>query len=143
MNNNFNLKQFLAEGKLLKEETSSDLKKIFDKVIEDDRESFQEFPHIIEDPEVRDDYEHSVQNAKYGTIEELAESLYDTWVVLSHGDSDFGDFIVPLIRICKEMNFKSTKELIRACIDNRYGDYYNEEEKEEYFNNFEDELEGL
>ena len=61
---------------------------------------------------------------------------------LSHGDSDFGDFILYLIRICKEMNFKDTGELVKACINNFHDDY-SEEEKEEYFNEFEDELEGL
>jgi len=144
MNNNFNLKQYLSEGKLLNEievgmGSNYQLQQLFDKVIEDNRESFQEFP--IEDPELRDNYEYTVQNAKYGTIEELAESLYDTWVALNlyNNDSDYGDFILYIIRVCKELNFKNTKDLVRALVNVNYSDPYNEE----YFNKFEDELKGL
>lgn len=143
MNNNFNLKQYLSEGKLLSEievgKGNYQLQQLFDKVIEDDRESFQEFP--IEDPELSDNYEYYVQNAKYGTIEELAESLYDTWVALNsyNDDSDYGDFIVYIIRVCKELNFKNTKDLVRALVNVNYSDAYSEEE----FDQFEDDLEGL
>jgi F0F1-type ATP synthase delta subunit len=140
MNNDFNLKQFLAEGALLKEETSSDLKKIFDTSIESDRNVIQQSTF---EPEQISDFEQAVENAKYGTIEELAESLNEAWAALADSNDEFGEYIEYLIRVCKEMNFKSTKELIRACIDNRYGDYYNEEEKEEEFNQFKDKLEGL
>jgi hypothetical protein len=140
MNNDFNLKQFLAEGALLKEETSSDLKKIFDTSIESDRNVIQQSTF---EPEQISDFEQAVENAKYGTIEELAESLNEAWAALADSNDEFGEYIEYLIRVCKEMNFKSTKELIRACIDNRYGDYYNEEEKEEEFDQFKDKLEGL
>jgi F0F1-type ATP synthase delta subunit len=140
MNNNFNLKQFLTEGALLKEETSSDLKKIFDTSIESDRNVIQQSTF---EPEQISDFEQAVENAKYGTIEELAESLNEAWAALADSNDEFGEYIEYLIRVCKEMNFKSTKELIRACIDNRYGDYYNEEEKEEEFDQFKDKLEGL
>ena len=140
MNNDFNLKQFLAEGALLKEETSSDLKKIFDTSIESDRNVIQQSTF---EPEQISDFEQAVENVKYGTIEELAESLNEAWAALADSNDEFGEYIEYLIRVCKEMNFKSTKELIRACIDNRYGDYYNEEEKEEEFNQFKDKLEGL
>jgi hypothetical protein len=143
--NNFNLQKFLIENKMtrnsrLLNENQDILRRIWEKTVEDNKESFQEFPHMIEDPEVVDNYEYFVQNAKYGNIEELAKSLNDTWVSLSHEDSDFGDFIVYLIRICKEMNFKDTGELVKACINFYYGDYYNDEEKEEYYNDFKDEL---
>ena len=145
--NDFNLQKFLIENKMtrnsrLLNENQDVLRRIWKKTVEDDRESFQEFPHIIEDPEVLDNYKYFVQNARYGNIEELAKSLCDTWISLSHEDSDFGDFIDYLIRICKEMNFKGTGELVKACINDFYDDY-SEEEKEEYFNEFEDELEGL
>ena len=138
----FNLQKFLIENKMtrnsrLLSENQDDLRRIWKKTVEDDRESFQEFPHIIEDPEVLDNYKYFVQNARYSNIEELAKSLCDTWISLSHEDSDFGDFIDYLIRICKEMNFKNTKELVKACINNFHDDY-SEEEKEEYFNEFKD-----
>jgi hypothetical protein len=145
MNNNFNLKQYLSENRLLGEievgKGNYQLQQLFDKVIEDDRESFQEFPHIIEDPELRDNYEYTVQNAKYGTIEELAESLYGTWVALNlyNDDSDYGDFILYIIGVCKELNFKNTKDLVKALVNVNYSDPYNEE----YFDQFEDDLEGL
>jgi hypothetical protein len=143
MNNNFNLKQYLAENRLLGEieigKGNYQLQQLFDKVIEDVRKSFQEFP--IEDPELSDHYEYTVQNAKYGTIEELAESLYETWVAINsyNDDSDYRDFIVYIIGVCKELNFKNAKDLVRALVNVNYSDPYNEE----YFNEFEDELEGL
>ena len=45
--------------------------------------------------------------------------------------------------MCKELNFKNTKDLVRALVNANYSDYYSEEEKEEYFDQFEDDLEGL
>jgi hypothetical protein len=145
MNNNFNLKQYLSENILLGEIEigmgSSQLKKLFDINVKSDRETIKDYPP--EDPEVVDEYEQVVQNANYNTIEEFAEFFNDSfWVMQEEYETDFGDQIGWLIKMCKEINFKSTKDLIKACINVHYEDY-NDEEKEEEFNYFEDELEGL
>jgi len=134
MNNNFNLKQYLSEGKLLSEIEigmgSSQLKKIFDMCVESDRNTLQEFPP--EDPEVVNEFEQVVQNAKYNTIEEFAEFLNDSfWVMEEEYESDFYDQMGWLIKQCKAINFTNAEGLVKACINAHYDD---DEDKEEILN---------
>ena len=136
MNNNFNLKKFLSEGKLLSEIEvgmgNAQLKKIFDISVESDRDTLQENPP--EDPGVVDEYEQVVQNAKYNTIEEFAEFLNDSfWVMEEEYESDFYDQMGWLIKQCKAINFTNVEELVKACINAHYDDD-DEEDKEEILN---------
>ena len=135
MENIFNLKQYLSEGKLLSEIEvgmgNAQLKKIFDISVESDRNTLQENPP--EDPGVVDEYEQVVQNAKYNTIEEFAEFLNDSfWVMEEEYEADFYDQMGWLIKLCKSINFTNVEGLVKACINVHYGD--DEEDKEEILN---------
>jgi hypothetical protein len=145
------VKQFITEAARLQKlaginearvipQNSGALRQIWEKIVEDDREYVDEYLTDPEYSEMVENFEDAIENAKYGTIEELAESLNEAWAALADSNDEFGEYIEYLIRVCKEMNFKSTKELIRACIDNHYGDYYNEEEKEEEYEYYADQI---
>jgi hypothetical protein len=120
-------------------ENQDALRRIWEKTVEGDRNNLEENPP--EDPEVYNNFEQAVADASYNTIRELAQSLTNiTRMLEDEYEIDFGDFIAYIIRLCKEMNFKDTGKLVKDLIDTYHDDYYNDEEKEEYYNDFKDRL---
>lgn len=146
-------KQFITEAQRLQKlagiitesqerdlnENVDNLRQIWEKAVEDDRDNLEENPP--EDPKVSYNFEQAVADARYSNIDELAQSLVNTlYTIEEEYEIDFGDAVDDLIRICKGINFNNTPELIKAYINFYYGDYYNDEEKEEYYNDFRDKL---
>ena len=73
MANNFNLKKFLAEGRLLKEDASaSDFKKVFDLYSQNTLEVEEGLSN-----EERQQVQGAIDKAKYNTMDELINSIND------------------------------------------------------------------
>ena len=141
MANNFNLKKFLAEGTLLKENqqfSSSQCKAVFEGCVAQDRKEFQEAPP--EDPTVLKEYEQEVQKSKYADVYDLAESLNNLFLIVKDEyESDFIDVLYGTKGICDDLNIadNSTMEFLQIWHDLYYGGMgYSDDEKEESFDEF-------
>jgi hypothetical protein len=123
---------------MLNENDSNLLKQIFDKLVEDDRNTINEDPP--EDPKVIDNFEQAVQNADPSTVQGFAKAFSETYEALEDEyETDFGDSIVYTIKICKQYNLPNIPEVVKACIS-EMGDVHgwSEEDKQEYFEDLED-----
>jgi hypothetical protein len=121
----------------LNESESNLLKQIFDKLVEDDRDTINEDPP--KDPEVIDNFEQAVQDANPTTVQGFAEAYSGTYEALQDEyEVDFGDSMIYTIKIFKQYNLPNIPEVVKACIS-EIGDVYgwSEEYKQEYFEDFE------
>ena len=122
----------------MNENESNLLKQIFDKVVEDDRNTIKEDPTPV--PNVIDNFEQAVQNANPTTVQGFAKAYIEIYETLADEyEVDFGDSIVYLIKICKQYNLPNIPEVVKACIS-EMGNFeggWSEEEKQEYFEDYE------
>ena len=144
MENTFNLKKFLAEGALLKETKnileirSGDLKKIFD--LYSQNTVNQEFNHL--DDESKQQVQDAFNEAKYNTIDELIDSIYNVEGeladIMGHYPADFIEQTAEqLAEICNDINFKYKLEFLHAFLKRYWEDlYWPEDEQEESWNEF-------
>jgi hypothetical protein len=151
MNNNFNLKQYLSEGKLLNDIEvrmgNPSLKRIFDQYSQDvlDYDLFTDDEYNEEDRQpVRD----ALENAKYDTMDELIDSIYDVEgeiaEIYGHYPGDYTwETALQLNNICDDVNFseKDKLEFLYDFLEREWDDNdWDEAEKEEYWNRFLDKL---
>jgi hypothetical protein len=122
----------------MNENESNLLKQIFDKVVEDDRNTIKEDPTPV--PNVIDNFEQAVQNANPTTVQGFAKAYIEMYEALADEyEVDFGDSMVHLIKICKQYNLPNISEVVKACIS-EMGNFeggWSEEEKQEYFEDYE------
>jgi hypothetical protein len=119
---------------------SSKLQQIFDEIEQGDRDQFQESPP--DDPQVIQTWEQAISNAKSNNIQNFATSFVELYYILEEEyETDFGDSITYLIKLCKQTNFPKTLELIKTCID-EYMEGESEDEKQEYFDDFIDDIDN-
>ena len=138
MANNFNLKKFLAEGKLLKEDASaSDFKKVFDLYSQNTLEVEEGLSN-----EERQQVQGAIDKAKYNTMDELINSINDVEDELADIMGHYpGEFSVQtasnLAEICNEVQLPGKLNFLRKFLESQrdYGDL-DDEEKEESFQRF-------
>jgi hypothetical protein len=141
MNNNFNLKSFLAEGKLLNE-TSSDLKKIFDLYSQNVVDI--EFHHLKD--EEKQQVQDAFNGAKYSTIDELIDSIYNVEGeladIMGHYPSDFTEQTAEnLAEICDEINFPNKLGFLHAFLKHGWDSLnWDEEDRENSWKGFLDQI---
>jgi hypothetical protein len=139
MNNNFNLKSFLAEGKLLKEETSSDLKKIFDLYVEG---ILKNTVSRWDDDEEENQVQEVIDTAQYNTVDELIDSIYNVEEeianIMGHSVSDFTNKTAQnLSKICDNINFPNKLEFLHSFLKYNWDDLgWDEEDQKEEWDNF-------
>jgi len=146
MNNNFNLKQYLSEGKLLNEIEvgmgNSQLKKIFDLYSQNVVDV--EFDNL--EDEERQQVQDAIDEAKYSAIDELIDSIYNVEGeladIMGHYPGDFTEQTAEILaEICDEINFPNKLEFLHTFLkrDWDYNDW-DEKDQEEGWNEFLDQI---
>jgi hypothetical protein len=122
MNNNFNLKQFLAEGKLLKEETNPSYKDFYEAFMDAEIEDHKDVPADSTDISLED--LENEKNVKVNTLEDLAQQIknIDDMMTSDQGESE-GSYHEELLNkiemLGKSTNFPEIDKLI-SLVDDLY-----------------------
>ena len=138
MANNFNLKKFLAEGRLLKEDASaSDFKKVFDLYSQNTLEVEEGLSN-----EERQQVQGAIDKAKYNTMDELINSINDVEDeladIMGHYSGEFSfQTASNLAEICNEIQFPGKLNFLRTFLEYQW-DYndLDEEDKAESWQRF-------
>lgn len=143
MENTFNLKKFLAEGRLLKEEQSTvnpgDFKKIFDLYVEG---ILKNTVSRWDDEDEENQVQEAIDAAQYNTVDELITSIYNVEEeiadIMGHSVSDFTNKTAEnLAEICDEISFSNKLEFLHSFLKYNWDDLgYDEEDQEEGWDRF-------